>query len=94
MVFVSGRLFVSTNQDVLTIWKCNAETVYTFIDWNGDFTGAEPPEEYTTTDIEEFQKTTSTPGFSSNGFSRPSPSCWCSPTPSISSGRYLTSPSM
>ena len=88
-----GYYIFNSDEEVI-IWKCNAETVYTFIDWNGDFTGAEPPEEYTTTDIEEFQKTTSTPGFSSNGFSRPSPSCWCSPTPSISSGRYLTSPSM
>ena len=86
--------YIFNSDEEVTIWKCNAETVYTFIDWNGDFTGAEPPEEYTTTDIEEFQKTTSTPGFSSNGFSRPSPPCWCSPTPSTSSWRYFTSPSM
>ena len=48
--------YIFNSDEEVTIWKCNAETVYTFIDWNGDFTGAEPPEEYTTTDIEEFQK--------------------------------------
>ncbi len=50
-----GYYIFNSDEEVI-IWKCNAETVYTFIDWNGDFTGAEPPEEYTTTDIEEFQK--------------------------------------
>ena len=48
--------YIFNSDEEVTIWKCNAETVYTFIDWNGDFTGAESPEEYTTTDIEEFQK--------------------------------------
>lgn len=48
--------YIFNSDEEVTIWKCNAETVYTFIDWNGDFTGAESPEEYTTTDIKEFQK--------------------------------------
>lgn len=38
------------------VWDLDAQTVYTFIDWNGDFTGSEYPEEYTTTDVQEFQK--------------------------------------
>lgn len=50
-----GYYLFNPDEEVTT-WKCNAETVYTFIDWNGDFTGAEFPEEYTTMDIEEFQK--------------------------------------
>ena len=40
----------------MTTWKCNEQTVYTFIDWGGDFTDGEFPVEYTTMDIEEFQK--------------------------------------
>lgn len=32
------------------------QIVYTFIDWNGDFTDSDYPEEYTTTDIEEFHR--------------------------------------
>ncbi len=48
--------YLFNSDEEVTTWKCNAETVYTFIDWNGDFTGAEFPEEYTTTDIEEFEK--------------------------------------
>ena len=34
----------------------DGQTVYTFIDWNGDFTGSDYSEEYTTTDAAEFQK--------------------------------------
>lgn len=37
-----------------TEWTLDERTVYTFIDWNGDFTGAEYPEAYTTTDAGEF----------------------------------------
>lgn len=48
--------YIFNSDEEVTIWKCNAETVYTFIDWNGDFTGAESPEEYSTMDIEEFRK--------------------------------------
>ncbi len=48
--------YLFNSDEEVTTWKCNAETVYTFIDWNGDFTGEEFPEEYTTTDIEEFEK--------------------------------------
>lgn len=38
------------------VWELNMQTVYTFIDWNGDFTGSKYPEEYTTTDVKEFKK--------------------------------------
>jgi hypothetical protein len=45
------------NPDTETIvWKLDAQTVYTFIDWNGDFSDSEYPEEYTTTDVQEFKK--------------------------------------
>ena len=45
------------NPDTETIvWKQDAQTVYTFIDWNGDFSDSEYPEEYTTTDVQEFKK--------------------------------------
>ncbi|MCM1262907.1 MAG: hypothetical protein NC313_09310 [Butyrivibrio sp.] len=45
------------NPDEETVaWKLDGQTVYTFIDWNGDFTGSDYPEEYTTTDAAEFQK--------------------------------------
>ena len=50
-----GYYFFNSDEEVTT-WKCNAQTVYTFIDWNGDFTKGEFPVEYTTMDIEEFQK--------------------------------------
>lgn len=38
------------------VWELNMQTVYTFIDWNGDFTGSKYPKEYTATDIQEFKK--------------------------------------
>lgn len=45
------------NQDTETVtWNLDSQTVYMFIDWNGDFTGSEYPEEYTTTDLQEFRK--------------------------------------
>ncbi len=45
------------NQDTETVtWNLDSQTVYRFIDWNGDFTGSEYPEEYTTTDVQEFIK--------------------------------------
>lgn len=50
-----GYYFFNSDEEVTT-WKCNAQTVYTFIDWGGDFTDGEFPVEYTTMDIEEFQK--------------------------------------
>ncbi len=40
----------------LTTWKCNADTVFTFMDWHIDFTKGDCPQEYTTMDIAEFQK--------------------------------------
>lgn len=39
----------------MKIWNLDAQTVYAFIDWNGDFTESEYPEEYTTTDVQEFR---------------------------------------
>lgn len=50
-----GYYFFNADEEV-TIWKCDEETVYTFIDWGGDFTDGEFPVEYTTTDIKEFKK--------------------------------------
>ncbi len=45
------------NQDTETVtWNLDSQTVYMFIDWNGDFTDSEYPEEYTTTDLQEFRK--------------------------------------
>ncbi len=45
------------NQDTETVtWNLDSQTVYRFIDWNGDFIGFEYPEEYTTTDLQEFRK--------------------------------------
>ena len=38
------------------MWELNEQTVYTFIDWNGDFTGSDYPEEYITMDTEEFHR--------------------------------------
>ena len=38
------------------VWELNEQTVYSFIDWNGDFTGFDDPREYTTTDAEEFHR--------------------------------------
>ncbi len=50
-----GYYFFNSDVEVTT-WKYNAETVYTFIDWGGDFTDGKFPVEYTTMDIGEFQK--------------------------------------
>ncbi len=45
------------NQDTETVtWNLDSQTVYRFIDWNGDFTGSGYPEEYNTTDAQEFRK--------------------------------------
>lgn len=52
---LDGYYFYNADEEV-TIWKCNEETVYTFIDWNGDFTDGEYPAEYTTTNVAEFMK--------------------------------------
>ena len=52
---LDGYYFFNEEEKVTT-WKCNKETVYTFIDWGGDFTDGEFPVEYTTTDMEEFQR--------------------------------------
>ena len=52
---LDGYYFFNADEEVTT-WKCNEETVYTFIDWGGDFTDGEFPVEYTTTDMEEFQR--------------------------------------
>ena len=48
--------YIDNPDSSLTTWDTNYRTVYTFIDWNGDFTGSHYPEEYTTTDISEFEQ--------------------------------------
>lgn len=50
-----GYYIYNPDEETVT-WKLDGQTVYTFIDWNGDFTGSDYPEEYTTTDVAEFQK--------------------------------------
>lgn len=52
---LDGYYFLNADEEVTT-WRCNEETVYTFIDWGGDFTDGAFPAEYTTTDIKEFQR--------------------------------------
>lgn len=39
-----------------TTWKCNENTIFTFVDWNRDFIDSERPELYWTMDFEEFKK--------------------------------------
>ena len=48
--------YIHNPKQETVMWKLNEQTVYTFIDWDGDFTGSDYPEEYTTTDIEEFHR--------------------------------------
>ena len=50
-----GYYIYNPDEETVT-WKLDGQTTYTFIDWNGDFTGSDYPEEYTTTDVVEFQK--------------------------------------
>ena len=50
-----GYYIYNPDEETVT-WKLDGQTIYTFIDWNGDFTGSDYPEEYTTTDAAEFQK--------------------------------------
>lgn len=50
-----GYYIYNPEQETI-IWELNEQTVYTFIDWNGGFTGSDYPEEYTTTDTEEFHR--------------------------------------
>ena len=50
-----GYYIYNPDQETI-IWELNGQTVYTFIDWNGGFTGSDYPEEYTTTDAEEFHR--------------------------------------
>ncbi len=50
---LDGYYFYNADEEA-TVLKCGEDTVYTFIDWYGMFTGGEYPEEYTTTDAEEF----------------------------------------
>ena len=88
-----GYYIFNSDEEVI-IWKCNAETVYTFIDWNGDFTGSESPEEYTTTDIEEFQKNNFDTWIFFKWIFKTFAAVLVLSTPSTSSWRYLTCPSM
>ena len=48
--------YIYNPDEQTVVWELNMQTVYKFIDWNGDFTGSEYPEEYTTTDVQEFMK--------------------------------------
>ena len=49
--------YILYNSETKTMtWKLDRQTVYTFIDWGCDFTGSDHPEEYTTTDVEEFKR--------------------------------------
>ncbi|MDE7283122.1 MAG: hypothetical protein K2N85_06025 [Lachnospiraceae bacterium] len=50
-----GYYIYNPDEETVT-WKLDGQTIYTFIDWNGDFTGSDYPEEYTTTDAAEFQR--------------------------------------
>lgn len=50
-----GYYIYNPDEETVT-WDLDGQTVYTFIDWNGDFTRSDYPEEYTTTDVAEFQK--------------------------------------
>ena len=48
--------YIYNQEHEMVTWEFDSQTVYTFIDWNGDFTGSDYPEEYTTMDIQEFQQ--------------------------------------
>lgn len=61
-----GYYIYNPEQETVT-WELTARTVYTFIDWNGDFTGSDCPEKYTTTDIREFMKYIDTYGNAAHG---------------------------
>ena len=50
-----GYYIYNPDQETI-IWELNGQTVYTFIDWNGGFTGSDYPKQYTTTDAEEFHR--------------------------------------
>jgi len=52
---ISG--YYINNPDTKTItWKLDEQTVYTFVDWGGDFTESGDPGIYTTTDREVFRQ--------------------------------------
>lgn len=53
--FLDGY-YIHDPEDEIFTYKITDETVYTFIDWRGDFTGSEYPENYTTTSWQEFQQ--------------------------------------
>ena len=48
--------YIYNPEQETVIWELNKQTVYTFIDWNRDFTGPDDPKEYTTMDAEEFRR--------------------------------------
>ena len=41
-----GYYIYNPDEETVT-WKLDGQTIYTFIDWNGNFTGSDYPEEYT-----------------------------------------------
>lgn len=47
--------YIYNPDEKTVVWELDLQTVYTFIDWNGDFTGSEYPKEYSTTDVQEFK---------------------------------------
>lgn len=52
---ISG--YYINNPDAKTItWKLDEQTVYSFVDWGGDFTESGYPEDYTTTDRGVFRQ--------------------------------------
>lgn len=48
--------YIYNPEQETVIWELNEQTVYTFIDWNRDFTGSDDSKEYTTMDAEEFHR--------------------------------------
>ena len=47
--------YIYNPDETETVWKCNDKTTYHFIDWNGEFTGSDLPESYTTAFLAEFR---------------------------------------
>ena len=48
--------YIYNPEQETVIWELNEQTVYSFIDWNRDFTGPDDPKEYTTMNTEEFHR--------------------------------------
>ena len=48
--------YIYNPEQETVIWELNEQTVYTFIDWYGDFTGPDDSKVYTTMNTEEFHR--------------------------------------